>query len=121
MRDSSGTPAGLMAEQTPSDPQERRFDPLVWAAGGLFLLAIAFGSAPAWRAGPDTLAGLLLLVGLAGVALLGLMAFRGAATPIEVEDDGVESFIEALPEAAAVAGADGRVLAANGPWRSALG
>mgnify|MGYP002378059732 CR=1 FL=1 len=110
-----------MAEQTPSEPQERRFDPLVWAAGGLFLLAIAFGSAPAWRAGPDTLAGLLLLVGLAGVALLGLMAFRGAATPIEVEDDGVESFIEALPEAAAVAGADGRVLAANGPWRSALG
>ncbi len=121
MRDSSGTPAELMAEPAPTEPPERRFDPLVWAAGGLFLLAIAFGSAPAWRAGPDTLAGLLLLVGLAGVALLGLMAFRGAASPIEVEDEGVESFIEALPEAAAVAGSDGRVLAANAPWRAAFG
>ena len=66
MRDSSGTPAELMAEPAPTEPPERRFDPLVWAAGVLFLLAIAFGSAPAWRAGPDTLAGLLLLVGLAG-------------------------------------------------------
>jgi two-component system cell cycle sensor histidine kinase/response regulator CckA len=121
MRDSSGTPAELMAEPAPTEPPERRFDPLVWAAGGLFLLAIAFGSAPALRAGPDTLAGLLLLVGLAGVALLGLMAFRGAASPIEVEDEGVESFIEALPEAAAVAGSDGRVLAANAPWRAAFG
>ena len=110
-----------MAEPTPTEPQERRFDPLVWAAGGLFLLAIAFGSAPAWRAGPDTLAGLLLLVGLAGVALLGLMAFRGVSAPIDVEDDGAESFIEALPEASAIAGADGRVIAANGPWRAALG
>lgn len=110
-----------MAEQTPTEPQERRFDPLVWAAAGLFLLAIAFGSAPAWRAGPDTLAGLLLLIGLAGVALLGLMAFRGAAAPIEVEDDSTEAFIEALPEAAAVAGADGRLTAANAPWRAALG
>ncbi len=110
-----------MAEQTPTEPRERRFDPLVWAAGALFLLAIAFGSAPAWRAGPDTLAGLLLLIGLAGVALLGLMAFRGATAPIEVEDDTVDSFIEALPEAAAIAGADGRVIAANGAWRAALG
>ncbi len=88
MRDSSGNPAELMAEPAPTEPPERRFDPLVWAAGVLFLLAIAFGSAPAWRAGPDTLAGLLLLVGLAGVALLGLMAFRGAVAPVEIEDDG---------------------------------
>ncbi len=121
MRDSSGNPAELMAEPAPTEPPERRFDPLVWAAGGLFLLAIAFGSAPAWRAGPDTLAGLLLLVGLAGVALLGLMAFRGAVAPVEVEEDGAEFFIEALPEAAAIAGADGRVMAANGPWRAAFG
>jgi hypothetical protein len=48
MRDSSGTPAELMAEPAPTEPPERRFDPLVWAAGVLFLLAIAFGSAPAW-------------------------------------------------------------------------
>ena len=121
MRDSSGTPAELMAEPAPTEPPERRFDPLVWAAGVLFLLAIAFGSAPAWRAGPDTLAGLLLLVGLAGVALLGLMAFRGAVAPVEVEDEGAETFIEALPEAAAVAGPDGRLLASNAPWRAAFG
>jgi two-component system, cell cycle sensor histidine kinase and response regulator CckA len=121
MRDSSGNPAELMAEPAPTEPPERRFDPLVWAAGVLFLLAIAFGSAPAWRAGPDTLAGLLLLVGLAGVALLGLMAFRGAVAPVEVEDEGAETFIEALPEAAAVAGPDGRLLAANAPWRAGFG
>jgi two-component system cell cycle sensor histidine kinase/response regulator CckA len=121
MRDSSEKPAELMTGPALTEPPERRFDPLVWAAGGLFLLAIAFGSAPAWRAGPDTLAGLLLLVGLAGVALLGLMAFRGTSAPIEVEDENAESFIEALGEPAAVAGADGRVLASNTAWRAALG
>ncbi len=110
-----------MAGPAPTEPRERRFDPLVLAAGGLFVLAIAFGSVPAWRAGPGTLASLLLLIGLAGVALLGLMAFRGSGAAIEVEEDGAEAFIEALPEASAVAGADGRIHHANAPWRAALG
>jgi len=110
-----------MAEPAPTEPRERRFDPLVMTAGLFFLLTVGFASAPAWKAGPGTLAGLLLLIGLAGVAFLGLLAFRGSTSPILDEDEGVETFIEALPEAAAVAGSDGRLQAANAPWRAALG
>ena len=121
MRDSPANMAGLMAEPAPTGPRERRFDPLTLAAGGFFLLAVGFGAVPAFKAGPETLAGLLLLIGLAGVAFLGLLAFRNASRPIEVEDEGAETFIEALGEAAAVAGPDGRLHAANAPWRAALG
>jgi two-component system cell cycle sensor histidine kinase/response regulator CckA len=121
MSDSPANTAGLMAEPAPTEPRERRFDPLTLAAGGFFLLAVGFGAVPAFKAGPETLAGLLLLIGLAGVAFLGLMAFRNANRPIEIEDEGAETFIEALGEAAAVAGPDGRLHAANGPWRAALG
>src|SRR5215217_1471687 len=120
MRDSSNA-ASLMADPTPAEPQERRFDLWLWAAGAFFMLAVAAASTLAWEQGPGTLAGLLLLVGLAGVALLGLLGFRGSAAPIELEEDGAETFVEALPEAAAVTGADGRVHAANDAWREALG
>ena len=42
-----------------------------------FLLAVAFAAAPAMNAGPTTLAGLMLLIGLAGVGVLGLFVLRG--------------------------------------------
>ena len=98
----------------------RRFDPLVWAAGGFFLLAVGLAAAPALNAGPATLAGLLLLIGLAGVALIGLIAFRGSvqAQAGVIED---ETLLGALPEAAAIAALDGRLVASNASWRETAG
>ncbi len=98
----------------------RRFDPLVWVAGGFFLLAVGLAAAPALHAGPATLAGLLLLIGLAGVALIGLIAFRSSIQP---QADGIEdeTLLSALPEAAAIAALDGRLMAANASWREAAG
>jgi two-component system cell cycle sensor histidine kinase/response regulator CckA len=98
----------------------RRFDPLVWAAGGFFLLAVGLAAAPALNAGPATLAGLLLLVGLAGVALIGLIAFRGS---VQAQASGIEdeTLLGALPEAAAIAALDGRLVASNASWRETAG
>ncbi|ATQ41987.1 cell cycle histidine kinase CckA [Caulobacter mirabilis] len=110
-----------MAEPTPAEPRERRFDPWIWGAGACFVLALGLASVPAWKHGPSTLAGMLLLVGLAGVALLGILGLRGSASTVELDEDGAETFVEALPEAAAVTGADGRLHASNTPWREALG
>ncbi|HEX6859924.1 MAG TPA: ATP-binding protein [Caulobacteraceae bacterium] len=107
-----------MAE--PLDKGPKRFDLLALLAAGFFLLAVGFAAVPALQAGPATLAGLMLLAGLAGVAFLGLLAFRASAKPVE-EDDASEAFLRALSEAAAVVGADGRVVCFNGPWREDVG
>jgi two-component system cell cycle sensor histidine kinase/response regulator CckA len=58
---------------------KRRFDPLVWGAAIFFVAAAGLAAVPAMRAGPTTLAGLLLLGGVAGVAILGLVAIRASA------------------------------------------
>jgi two-component system cell cycle sensor histidine kinase/response regulator CckA len=122
MSDSITTPAGLMTDSAPTKPRERQFDPLAIAAGGFFLMAVGFATVPVFaRASSETVASTLLLAGLAGVAVLGLLAFRNANRPVIIEDEGAETFIEALGEAAAVAGPDGRLHAANAPWRAALG
>ncbi|MGE5501214.1 MAG: cell cycle histidine kinase CckA [Ignavibacteriales bacterium] len=107
-----------MAETATSG--RKRFDLLAVLAAGFFLLAVALAGLPALNAGPATAAGLLLMIGLAGVAFLGLMAFRASSRPAQDEDP-TERLLEALPEAAAVAGADGRILAFNGAWNEAFG
>ncbi|MDB5429419.1 MAG: hybrid sensor histidine kinase/response regulator [Caulobacter sp.] len=99
----------------------RRFDLLTWAAAVLFLLALGLAAVPAFRAGPTTLASLLLLGGLGGVAFIGFLALRSGAAQAPAEDLDHDSFIDALPEAAAVAAPDGRILQSNAPWREALG
>jgi two-component system cell cycle sensor histidine kinase/response regulator CckA len=108
------------AMAVPSDDGRKRFDLLAVMAAGFFLMAVALAALPALNAGPATTAGLLLLIGLAGVAFLGLMAFRASSRPAQ-EDDATERFLAALPEAAAVAGADGRILASNSAWTGTLG
>jgi two-component system cell cycle sensor histidine kinase/response regulator CckA len=108
-----------MAE--PREQRKRRFDPLTAAAVMFFLMAVGFAAAPALNAGPSTLAGLLLLIGLAGVACLGLFALRGASeAPVEGEP-GADKLIDALTEPAALAAADGRIQASNAAWREVLG
>jgi two-component system cell cycle sensor histidine kinase/response regulator CckA len=111
-----------MAEPaTGKPPKKVRFDVLTAAAVVFFLGAVGFAAAPAINAGAETLAGLMLLVGLAGVACLGLLALRGAAQPTAEAESSPERLLEALSEPAAIAAADGRLQAVNAPWRAAMG
>ncbi|RAK63708.1 hybrid sensor histidine kinase/response regulator [Phenylobacterium kunshanense] len=116
--ESPEAPSLAMAEP-PS--KSRKTDPLIALAVVFFLLAVAFAAAPLVNAGPETLAGSLLLFGLAGVCCLGLLVLRGPAeTPAETEA-GAEAFLSALDEPAAVAAPDGRLLTTNPAWREAMG
>jgi two-component system cell cycle sensor histidine kinase/response regulator CckA len=116
--DSPEAPTLAMAEP-PS--KTRKTDPLIALAVLFFLLAVAFAAAPLLNRGPETLAGSLLLFGLAGVCCLGLFVLRGAAEePVETEV-GAETFLAALDEPAAVVAPDGRLLTTNPAWREAMG
>ncbi|MEW5688421.1 MAG: cell cycle histidine kinase CckA [Pseudomonadota bacterium] len=100
----------------------RKTDPLIALAVVFFLLAVAFAAAPLLNAGPETLAGSLLLFGLAGVCCLGLLVLRGPAdAPAEAEAGGADAFLSALDEPAAVAAPDGRLVVSNPAWREAMG
>src|SRR6185312_17292740 len=105
----------------PTSRRGGRFDPLTAAAVVFFLMAVAFAAAPAMNAGPTTLAGLLLLIGLAGVACLGLFVLRGSAEGPGEAEPGAEQLVDALSEPAAIAAPDGRVQAANAAWKSTIG
>lgn len=111
-----------MARADMSEKRKFRFDPLVGAAAGFFVLAAGLAAYPALKVGVETLAGLLLLIGLAGVACLGLLAFRASGTSTEPDDTPMlEAIVEALPEAAAITGLDGKIIAANDHWTAELG
>ncbi len=116
--------AGLTMADTPSPattPAKGRFDPLVTGAGVFLALAFALASVPAFKAGIDKLAGLLLLTGVAAVALLVLVALRGGRDAAVEDEDGVDLVVQALTEPAAVVGADGRIQGANPAWTEATG
>jgi two-component system cell cycle sensor histidine kinase/response regulator CckA len=110
-----------MAEQQVRKARKGRFEPLTAAAVVFFLMAVAFAAAPAMNAGPTTLAGLLLLIGLAGVACLGLFVLRGSADAPAEAEPGAEQLVDALSEPAAIAAPDGKLQAANAAWKSTLG
>src|SRR5579864_6450396 len=110
-----------MAEPQVRRARKGRFDPLMAAVVVFFLMAVAFAAAPLANAGPATVAGLLLLIGLAGVACLGLFALRGSAEAPTEAEPGAELLVDALSEAAAIAAPDGRIQAANAAWKSAVG
>ena len=102
-------------------PQKGRFDPLITLAGLFLAAAFALAAVPAFKAGVDKLAGLLLLMGLGAVALLVLFALRGGRDAAVEDEDGVDLVVQALTEPAAVVGADGRIQAANAAWAEATG
>jgi two-component system, cell cycle sensor histidine kinase and response regulator CckA len=104
-------------EETP----RARFDPLTAVAVLLFVVALGCAAAPAINAGPATLAGLLLLFGLAGVACLALLVVRGSNEAVVEGEVSAEGLLDALAEPAAIAAADGRIHATNAAWREALG
>ena len=98
----------------------RRLDPFAVAAGAFLLLALAFGAYPAFRAGPASLGGALLLGGLAGVAFFAILALRGRR-PAPTEGLEAVRLIEAVGEPLALATTDGRILASNPGWAEAAG
>jgi len=99
----------------------QRVDVLTSAAVAFFLLAVGFTAWVALHASPVLLATLMLLAGLTGVACLGLFVLRGSGDPDPEGEFSPERLVEALEEPAVVAGADGRVLAANARWRETVG
>ncbi|HTK35694.1 MAG TPA: ATP-binding protein [Caulobacteraceae bacterium] len=116
--------APLGARERPPKAKRRDIDPLTPFAAVLFVLAIAGAAYPAFKAGPTTGPGLLLLFGLAGVSFLGLFAFGTTElreTAAVSSDEGLAGLVDALQEPAAVAGADGRLSCANAPWRALMG
>ena len=109
-----------LQDKASTGASRRRFDPWLAGAAVFFVAAAAFSAAPALKAGPTTLAGLLLLLGVAGVAILGLVAIKGSGAGSS-DVDQAEGFLDALSESAALAAADGRLLAANPAWREVMG
>jgi two-component system cell cycle sensor histidine kinase/response regulator CckA len=98
----------------------RRLDPLATAAAGFFALALMFAAYPAIRAGSATMGGLLLLLGLAGVAVFTVLALRsGGEHPAEGLEP--EVLLLALSEPACIVTPDGRIIGLNPGWESALG
>ena len=98
-----------------------RFDPFMTAAGVFFLCAVGFAALQLYKSGPDALASLLLLAGLAGVAFLGLMAFRTSAVAASPDNNLNEALLTALAEPAALVRADGKLVGCNAAWQAAVG
>ena len=96
----------------------RRLDLFVIAGGAFFVAAVLAAAYPALRAGPETAGGLMLLLGLAGVAVLGLYAFRQPPPPANAASD-LGPLLQALAEPACAIAADGRILQANAAWAAA--
>src|SRR4051812_27928055 len=107
-----------MADSTHRAAARARRPDLFLVAGAVFFVAAVVAAGyPALRAGPETAGGLMLLLGLAGVAVLGLYALRQSPAAEAASDLG--PLLEALAQPACAIAADGRVLAANAAWTAA--
>lgn len=93
----------------------RAFDPLLILMGLGFAVVVAALAWPAFRAGPMTTPGLMLLVTVAAVALIGLFAFGRVDARRPAGDVALE-MLEAMAEPAALVWAGGQVLAFNAAW-----
>jgi two-component system cell cycle sensor histidine kinase/response regulator CckA len=110
-----------MAKSVSARSERRKVDALTGAAVGFFMLAVGFTAWVALRSSPQMTATLLLLAGLAGVACLGLFVLRSAYEPAADPELTAEGLVAALDDAAALAGADGRLQAMNRAWRETVG
>ncbi|MHB8283697.1 MAG: cell cycle histidine kinase CckA, partial [Caulobacteraceae bacterium] len=117
----SETPTALEIARGASS-RRRRLDPLSVAAAVFFVVAVMAAAYPAFRAGPGTGSGILLLVGLGGMVFIGIFTFATSeprrAAPV---DDGLHALVDALAEAAAVITPDGRLVSFNAAWRTQTG
>ena len=106
-----------------SAPSAPKFDITVILMAVGFAVAVAALAWPAFQAGPLTTPHMILLVTVAGVALMGLFAFNR----IEVRSsdrpagDVAVEMLDAMAEPAALVWASGAVLAYNGAWASQNG
>jgi len=98
-------------------PGARGFDLLMIVMAVGFAVAIAALAWPAFRAGPTTTPGMILLLTVAAVALIGLFAFGRVDAKRPAGDVAVE-MLDAMAEPAALVWAGGQVLAYNGAWAS---
>jgi two-component system cell cycle sensor histidine kinase/response regulator CckA len=108
-----------------SAPSAPKFDiSLVLMAVG-FAVAVAALAWPAFQAGPMTTPHMILMVTVAGVALVGLFAFNRAearsSTSERPAGDVAVEMLDAMAEPAALVWASGAVLAYNGAWASQNG
>jgi two-component system cell cycle sensor histidine kinase/response regulator CckA len=110
-----------VAEPVKIEPSRGRIDLLTLGAAVFFLLAIGLSALPIFHFRADLLSGLLLFLGLAGVAVVGFMAFRQSLPVAEVGLLDAEAFIGALVEPAAVAAEDGSLIVANPAWVREIG
>jgi two-component system cell cycle sensor histidine kinase/response regulator CckA len=95
----------------------RGFDLLMILMAVGFAMAIAALAWPAFRAGPTTTPGMILLLTVSAVALIGLFAFGRVDAKRPAGDVAVE-MLDAMAEPAALVWAGGQVLAYNGAWAS---
>jgi len=109
------------APPKPAPPRRPLIDPMSLAGTVFFLLAVAAAAYPAFRAGPATGPSLLLLVGLAGVALAGVVVFGLTDREDQRRLLQAPPITAALVEPAAVVRPDGRVMETNAAWREAVG
>jgi len=98
-----------------------KVDPVIAFAVLFFLMAVGFALVPAFSYGLENLASMMLLAGLAGVCCIGLFVLRGPAEAPTESEPGVEAFLAALDEPAAVVAPDGRLLSFNPAWRGSMG
>ncbi|MFN4040558.1 MAG: cell cycle histidine kinase CckA [Brevundimonas sp.] len=104
----------------PSDTRRPAFDPwLLLMAVGL-AVAVAALAWPAFRAGPLTTPGLILILAAAAVGLMALLGFS-RAEPRAPSGDASVDLLDALAEPAALVLAGGQVLAFNAAWAAENG
>jgi two-component system cell cycle sensor histidine kinase/response regulator CckA len=108
-------------------PQSRKplrrplVDPVSLGATLFFLIAVAAAAYPAFKAGPSTGPSLLLLIGLAGVALAGVFMFGMRERDDADRPERPVAFTDALVEPAGIVRPDGRLVETNAPWRAEFG
>jgi two-component system, cell cycle sensor histidine kinase and response regulator CckA len=120
MRDSLFGRDGTLLQANPEAPR-RGFDFIGAVAAALFVMAIAAAAYPAFKAGPTTGPGMLLLLGLAGVTFIGIFVFAAGEPKSVAERNAWGEVLDALPEPSAVLSKDGRILRANAAWFDAFG
>jgi len=103
-----------------ASPSRKPFDPLMIVMAAGFALAVGALAWPAFRAGPTTTPGMILLITVAAVSLIGLFAFSRSDAKAPVGDVWVE-MLDAMAEPAALVWAGGQVLAFNAAWASQNG
>ena len=107
--------ATVQSSSSSSRARRSGFDPLLVLAAVGFGVTVAALAWPAFRAGPLTTPGMILLVTVAVVSLIGLFAFGRVEARRPTGDVAVE-MLEALGEPAVLVRAGGHVLAFNAAW-----